>query len=189
MAMTEHPEGLDAADEIVRLEELPSVLLVMGVAGSGKTTVGELLARRLGWPFRDGDSFHPPANIEKMSGGLPLDDEDRWPWLRAIRAWIDDIRVSGRHGVVASSALKRAYRDVLVGNPGEGVRIVFLKGDKDVIARRLARRRDHFMPQTLLDSQFEALEEPSFDEQPIVVRIEPDPDEIVRSVLCCLADN
>ena len=161
---------------------LPSVLLVMGVAGSGKTTVGSLLAETLGWQFRDGDAFHPAANVAKMSGGVPLTDEDRWPWLRAIRAWIDELKVSGQHGVVASSALKRSYRDLLVATDG-GVRIVFLKGNKDLIASRMTQRRDHFMPPALLDSQLAALEEPGPDEDPIKVGIEPSPDEIVRTII------
>jgi carbohydrate kinase (thermoresistant glucokinase family) len=166
----------------------PSVLLVMGVAGSGKTTVGSLLAAELGWQFRDGDSFHPASNVAKMSSGVPLTDEDRWPWLRAIRAWIDELRSAGSHGVVASSALKRSYRDLLVGKPDEAVRIVFLKGRKDLIASRMAQRRDHFMPPALLDSQFSALEEPGPDERPVTVGVEPTPDRIVEAIIARLKD-
>ena len=162
---------------------LPSALLVMGVAGSGKTTIGKKLAEELGWQFRDGDSFHPASNIEKMSSATPLDDDDRWPWLRAIRAWIDEVAASGQRGIVASSALKRAYRDVLVGERDGTVRIVFLKGDRELIASRMGQRRDHFMPPALLDSQFATLEEPGPEENPITVRVEPSPDEIVRTVL------
>ncbi len=162
---------------------LPTVLLVMGVAGAGKTTIGEKLAGELGWQFRDGDSFHPASNVAKMSSGTPLTDEDRWPWLRAIRKWIEEVRQAGQHGIVASSALKRVYRELLVGEPDGTVRIVFLKGEKDLIASRMMQRRDHFMPPALLDSQLAALEEPGPDEHPITVGVGPTPDEIVRTIL------
>src|SRR5579871_2118636 len=136
----------------------PAVIILMGVSGSGKSTVGAMLAARLHWPFEDGDWFHPPANVEKMHKGLPLTDDDRWPWLRAIADWIDEERRHGRHGVIACSALKRRYRDVLIGGRGD-VRLVYLRGDEALIARRIATRHEHFMPQSLLHSQFEALEE------------------------------
>jgi gluconokinase len=187
--MASDPAGANASNPPSELRRLPSVLLLMGAAGSGKTTIGQMLSRRLGWEFRDGDSFHPPANIAKMSAGIPLDDEDRWPWLRAIRNWIDDVSASGRHGIVASSALKRAYREVLAGTSGEAVALVFLKGSKDLIAGRMAKRRDHFMPPALLDSQFAILEEPGPDERPIIVSIEPSPEEIVRAVLANFVDH
>ena len=131
----------------------------MGVSGCGKSTIGALLALRLRWEFEDADWFHPASNIEKMHAGIPLTDEDRRPWLDAVAAWIDQTRRSGRHGVIACSALKRRYRDVLIGNRPD-VRLVYLKGDETLIARRLATRHDHFMPRGLLHSQFEALEEP-----------------------------
>jgi gluconokinase len=164
----------------------PAVLIVMGVSGSGKSTVGALLALRLRWEFEDADWFHPAANVEKMHNGVPLTDEDRWPWLGAIAAWIDKARRSGRRGVIACSALKRRYRKVLVGDRAN-VRLVYLKGDETLIARRIATRHEHFMPRSLLHSQFDALEEPGPDENPIVVSIEPAPREIVAQVLSALS--
>jgi gluconokinase len=162
----------------------PSVLVVMGVSGCGKSTIASMLAHRLHWIYEDGDWFHPPSNIEKMHGGEPLTDEDRWPWLHGA-AWIDATRHAGNHGVVACSALKRAYRDILAGGrPFVG--IVFLKGDRDLIARRLAARDGHFMPPALLDSQFAALEEPQADEHPIVVSIVPHPRNIVETIVTSL---
>jgi gluconokinase len=159
-----------------------AVLVVMGVSGCGKSTIASMLAHRLHWIYEDGDWLHPQANIEKMHHGEPLNDEDRWPWLHAIAGWIDETRRAGNHGVVACSALKRAYRDILVGNRRD-VRIVFLKGDRELIARRIAARGDHFMPPALLDSQFKALEEPKADERPIVVSIAPHPREIVETIV------
>jgi carbohydrate kinase (thermoresistant glucokinase family) len=163
----------------------PAVVIVMGVSGSGKSTIGTLLAMRLRWEFQDGDWFHPAANIDKMHRGIPLTDADRWPWLAAIAEWIDNTRASGGHGVIACSALKRRYRDVLIGDRKD-VRLVYLKGDEALIARRFATRHEHFMPQTLLHSQFEALEEPGPDEDPITVSIEPAPREIVSRILSAL---
>jgi gluconokinase len=160
----------------------PSVLVVMGVSGCGKSTIASMLAHRLHWIYEDGDWFHPKSNVEKMHAGEPLTDEDRWPWLHAIAAWIDATRRVGNHGVIACSALKRAYRDILVGERRD-VRIVFLKGDRELIARRLAARDGHFMPPSLLDSQFKALEEPRADEHPIVVSILPHPREIVENIV------
>jgi gluconokinase len=165
--------------------DIPSVIVVMGVSGSGKSTVASMLAHRLRWTYEDGDWFHPEANVEKMHHGEPLTDQDRWPWLRAIAAWIDNTRKAGTHGVVACSALKRAYRDILVGERRD-VRLVFLKGDHELIGRRIAARDDHFMPAALLDSQFAALEEPAADERPIVVSIAPHPREIVDDIVNAL---
>ena len=152
----------------------PSILVVMGVSGSGKSTIGTLLARTLQWEFGDANSFHPPANVEKMRKGIPLTDEDRWPWLRAIAAWIDKKRAAGACGVVGCSALKRRYRDILIAERRD-VRLVYLKGSEELIARRMAMRHGHFMPPSLLSSQFAALEEPGPDERPIIVSIEPQP--------------
>lgn len=158
-----------------------SVLVVMGVSGSGKSTIAAMLAHRLHWLYEDGDWFHPKKNIEKMHHGEPLNDEDRWPWLHAIADWIDATRRSGNHGIVACSALKRAYRDILIG-ARKDVRLVYLKGDPELIARRIAARADHFMPPQLLESQFRVLEEPATDERPITVAIDPHPREIVETI-------
>jgi len=160
----------------------PAVVVVMGVASSGKTSLGERLAERLGWPFRDADSFHPPENVAKMAGGTPLTDEDRKPWLAAIAAWIDDLRATGEHGIVTCSALKRAYRQVIVGDRPD-VALVYLKGSRELIGRRMAARQHHFMPPALLDSQFAALEEPGADERPLVVSVEDSKDAIVQDVI------
>jgi gluconokinase len=167
---------------------IPAVIIVMGVSGSGKSTIATLLAMRLHWEFEDGDWFHPPANVEKMHKGIPLTDEDRWPWLRAIAKWIDATRAAGNHGVIACSALKRSYRDILIGDRSD-VRLVYLKGDESLIARRFATRHEHFMPLSLLHSQFDALEEPGPDENPIAVSIEPPPREIVSRVLDAFKAN
>ena len=160
----------------------PAVIVVMGVASSGKTSLGERLAERLGWPFRDADSFHPPENVAKMAGGTPLNDDDRKPWLAAIAAWIDDLRAKGEHGIVTCSALKRAYRQVIVGDRPD-VALVYLKGSRELIGRRMAARQHHFMPPALLDSQFAALEEPGDDEKPLVVSVEDSKDAIVQDVV------
>jgi gluconokinase len=160
----------------------PSVLVVMGVSGSGKTTVAALLAGRLRWDFEDADDLHPAANVAKMHAGIPLTDADRWPWLHAVAGWIDESRTAGRHGVVACSALKRSYRDIIIGDRPD-VQLVYLKGDRQLITARLACRHGHFMPAGLLASQFEALEEPTVDEHPIVVAIERRPKEIVDELL------
>lgn len=165
-----------------------SAIIVMGVAGSGKTTIGEKLAQRLGWPYEDGDKFHPKANVEKMSAGHPLTDEDRWPWLRAIAAEIDKVGAEGGHVVIACSALKRAYRDVLVHGRAD-VRIVYLDGTQDLIAGRLKARKGHFMPATLLESQFKTLQPPGADEHPVTVSIDASVDAIVGDILRKLAGD
>ena len=134
-------------------------MIVAGVSGSGKTTVGALLAGRLGWPFADADDFHPAANVAKMRAGIPLTDADRWPWLRAIATWMDERIVRGEDAVVTCSALKRSYRDLLLtGRPA--ARMVFLAPDREVLARRLAARHGHFFPEQLLSTQLDALEPP-----------------------------
>lgn len=160
----------------------PSVLLLMGVAGSGKSTTAQLLAERLGWPFRDADSFHPPGNVEKMAAGTPLTDEDRWPWLYAIADWMDAVIAKGERGIVTCSALRRAYRDVLL-TARPGVALIYLKGDKALIGERLAARVGHFMPATLLDSQFATLEEPGADERAYVIDVDATPEELAQAIL------
>jgi gluconokinase len=165
---------------------VPTAIVVMGVSGSGKTTVAALLAGRLGWTFADADDFHPPANVEKMHAGTPLTDDDRWPWLRAIRAFIDERRAEGGHAVVTCSALRRAYRDVVVGDVPD-VRLVYLKGEHDLIARRQAARHGHFMPASLMASQFATLEEPGPDERPVTVSVAHPPPKIVDAIVQELA--
>lgn len=159
----------------------PLVLVVMGVSGSGKTTIAAMLAGRLHWTFEEGDNLHPPENIEKMHSGIPLTDEDRMPWLRAIAAWIDHWRERREHGIITCSALKRDYRRLIIGDRPD-VRLVYLKGSKSLIARRLAARHGHFMPSSLLRSQFETLEEPDPDENPMVVSIGAPAREIVDHI-------
>jgi gluconokinase len=166
----------------VALEKMPCALIVMGVSGSGKTSVGENLAARLGWSYEDADRFHPAGNIAKMSAGHPLTDEDRWPWLKAIAAEIDRVLDGSSSVVIGCSALKRAYRDILVHNRN-GIRLVYLAGTQAVIADRLGQRKGHFMPPGLLTSQFNTLEPPAADEHPLTVSIDAPIDEIVDNVL------
>jgi len=161
--------------------EIPCALVVMGVSGSGKSTVADKLAVRLGWAFEDGDRFHPASNVAKMSAGQPLTDEDRWPWLQAIADEIDRVCEAGEHAVIACSALKRAYREILVHGRND-VRIIFLNGTKDLIAGRLAARKGHFMPPGLLDSQFGTLEPPGADENPVTVSIDASVEAIVDDI-------
>ncbi|WP_422036585.1 gluconokinase [Reyranella sp.] len=162
---------------------MKTIVVVMGVSGSGKTTVASLLAERLGCAFMDGDDLHPRENVEKMRSGLPLNDGDRLPWLEAIARRIDDWRERGESGVITCSALKRAYRGIIVGQRPD-TNLVYLRGLREVIHGRLMARTAHFMPAGLLDSQFATLEEPAQDERPIRVDIQASPslivDEIVR---------
>ncbi len=164
----------------------PGVVVVMGVSGSGKTTIARELATELGWRVGEGDALHPAANVEKMRHAIPLTDEDRWPWLHAIAEVIDGWRAAGEHGVLTCSALKRAYRDIIIGARPD-VALVYLQGSKELIAGRMAARRAHFMPVALLDSQFATLEEPAADEHPIVVGIGQPPGDIVRQIIARLA--
>ncbi|MDB5567267.1 MAG: gluconate kinase [Tardiphaga sp.] len=157
-------------------------LIVRGVSGSGKSTIAGNLAARLGWTFEDGDRFHPASNVAKMSAGHPLTDEDRWPWLQAIADEIDRISEAGGHLVIACSALKRAYRNVLV-HGRDDVRMVYLDGTRELIAARLAARKDHFMPPALLDSQFKTLEPPGADENPITVSIDASVEAIIDAIV------
>jgi len=161
------------------------VIVVMGVSGSGKSTIAADLARALGWAFQEGDDLHPAANVEKMRGGTPLTDADRRPWLARVAEVIDGWRKAGTHGVIACSALKRAYRDLIIGDRPD-VRLVYLQGATPVIAARLRGRRGHYMPPALLASQFEALEPPGPEERPITVSIDQPPAEIVATILRAL---
>jgi gluconokinase len=154
----------------------------MGVAGSGKTTVAEVLVSRLGWRFQEGDALHPHSNIEKMRAGRPLTDGDRAEWLKRVADWVEARLKSGQNGIITCSALKRSYRD-LVNRRGSGVVFVFLSGPKPTIAQRLASRQGHFMPSNLLDSQLADLEEPGPDEPAIRVDIIGSPDAIAQRIL------
>lgn len=160
----------------------------MGVCGAGKTEIGRRLADALQWTFRDADDFHPPANVAKMRSGTPLNDADRWPWLDALAAVLQDAVTGGGTTVLACSALARRYRDRL-GLPHPLVRLVHLDDAGGVIRQRLERRAGHFMPSGLLDSQLAVLERPTADERPIVVDVAREPEAIVRSILESLGGN
>jgi gluconokinase len=159
-----------------------TAIVIMGVTGAGKSTVGALLAEKLERPLIEGDSLHPPANIEKMSHGTPLNDDDRLPWLKAIAARIDDARKAHQPIVVTCSALKRSYRAILADDHDD-VGFIYLKGAKELIAGRLEARKGHFMPPQLLDSQMAALQEPAADEPSLVIAIDAAPDDIVRTIV------
>ncbi|MET9609303.1 gluconokinase, GntK/IdnK-type [Streptomyces sp. NPDC006512] len=174
------------APETPRADAPAVVVVVTGVAGSGKSTVALRLADRLGWAYQDADDFHTPANRARMAGGQPLTDEDRRPWLAAVAAWIDGQLAAREPAVVACSALKRSYRDQLVRGR-TGVRLVHLHGSRELIGSRLRARQGHFFPQRLLDSQFADLQEPEPDEQAWVVGIDRPPDAVVSDVVARLA--
>lgn len=149
-----------------------TVLVLMGVSGCGKSTVAGLLAGRLGWDLGEGDDLHPAANVAKMAAGHPLTDEDRRPWLERVAAWIRERLDAGRDGIITCSALKRSYRDIL---RADGVVFVYLAGSRELIAARLAKRHGHYMPPSLLDSQFATLEPPGPDESAIQIDIDSPP--------------
>jgi gluconokinase len=159
-----------------------TIVVVMGVSGSGKTTIAAGLAAKEGWILLEGDSFHPPGNIAKMKAGTPLTDEDRWPWLHAVAAKEDELRTVGQSAVVACSALKRSYRAILVGDRPDTL-LVYLRGSKALISKRMQARKGHFMPPALLDSQFATLEEPGAEERPIVVDIDGPSEATVASAV------
>lgn len=167
---------------IDKFRERPCAVIVMGVSGSGKSTIAGQLAERLHWTCEDGDRFHPKSNVEKMRAGQPLTDEDRGPWLSAIADEIDRVCRDGERAVIACSALKRAYRKILV-HGRDDVRIVYLKGTRELIARRLALRKGHFMPPALLESQFNTLEPPGSSENPIVADIDASVEAIVDHIV------
>lgn len=166
----------------------PVIVVVMGVSGSGKSTVAALLAAALGCQFQEGDDLHPRENVEKMHSGIPLTDADRMPWLRKIADEIDGWRARGECGVMTCSALKRSYRDIIIGDRSDVV-LVYLKGSHELIRQRMTARHEHFMPVALLDSQFATLEEPTPDEHPIIVDIGGKPTEIAHEIVCRLEDR
>jgi gluconokinase len=168
----------------VAVVELPSpvVLVIMGVSGVGKSTIAALLAERLGWTFEEGDSLHPTANVEKMAAGIPLTDDDRWPWLARIADWIDGHLDTGENGIITCSALKRSYRNVL-NRRGTGVEFVYLALDRADLEERVEHREGHFMPSSLLDSQLETLEPPALSEPAIEVDASTDPQLVVDRIM------
>jgi ribose 5-phosphate isomerase A len=161
----------------------PPILVMMGVSGSGKSTIAEELSARLGWTFEEGDSLHPESNIAKMHAGIPLTDADRMPWLERVAAWIDGQRAKKQPGIISCSALKRSYRQIIIGDRPE-VRLVYLRGGWDSMSEHLAGRHGHFMPPELLRSQIDTLEEPDPSEEPLTVDVSGSPtqvaDEIIR---------
>lgn len=160
-------------------------IVVMGPSGVGKTTVAQMLAERLDWTFAEADEFHPKANIDKMSAGIPLTDEDRWPWLDLLRDWMTDHATRGESTVVTCSALKKVYRDKL-RESGARVRFLELVATRELVMSRLPKRQGHYMPVSLLDSQFETLEPLTEDEDGVKVSVESDPEQIVDEALSAL---
>jgi ribose 5-phosphate isomerase A len=160
----------------------PPILVIMGVSGAGKSTIGEELAARLGWSFEEGDSLHPEVNVAKMHAGIPLTDADRQPWLERVAAWIDARRANKQPGIITCSALKRSYRQIIVGDRSE-VRLVYLRGGRDLVAEHLADRHGHFMPTSLLQSQIDTLEEPDPAEDPLVVDVGPPVSQIAGEII------
>ena len=160
-------------------------LILMGVAGCGKTTAADNLHRALGWPVAEADDFHPPANIAKMSEGIPLTDEDRWPWLKSLRDWMSARAAEGVRTIVTCSALKRSYRDLLSGAQGR-VFFIHLLAQPDELQERMAHREGHFMPPSLLPSQFATLEPLSDDEDGVTVVSRATPEETFEAILAAL---
>lgn len=157
------------------------IIVLMGVSGCGKTTIGTNLARCLNWEYQEGDALHPQKNIVKMSEGIPLNDDDRKPWIARIADWIETRCIAGRDGVISCSALKEVYRQTIRGTQTD-LQFVYLRGSRELLSDRLAYRKDHFMPPNLLESQLELLEEPSIDEQAMVVTIDSTPEKIVQQI-------
>jgi carbohydrate kinase (thermoresistant glucokinase family) len=175
--------------ETLPAERFPATILaIMGGSGSGKTTVAKELQRVLGWPFQEGDDLHPQANVEKMRSGQPLDDRDRLPWLQAVAHWIDGQLAANQPGIITCSNLKRAYREITIGARA-GVTLVYLKGEKRIIYQRITNRQHHYMPPSLLKSQFETLEEPGEDEHPITVIVDGSIAETVLELLTRLEET
>lgn len=164
------------------LPEPPAIFVVLGVSGSGKSTVGSMLAERLGLPFVDADDFHTRQGRAQMAAGQPLSDAERWPWLARIAQWMDEQILAGTSAVIACSALKRSYRDFL-RETRPAVRLLYLNGSRELIASRLAARTGHFFPARLLESQFDELEEPAADEQPYVVPLTGSVEQIVDAAV------
>jgi gluconokinase len=156
------------------------IVIVFGVSGAGKTTIGKLLAKRVGWRFLEADDFHPRGNIEKMRDGLPLTDGDRWPWLKLLREQIERSLAANENAVLACSALKRRYRERL--RVSDNVKFVLLRGDYALVEKQLHSRRGHFMNSDLLQSQFADLEEPESDEDAVTIELGRTPEELVEEI-------
>src|ERR1700749_4697509 len=182
MAVTDQQPQREWSAALAHTVTRPLIAVVMGVSGSGKSTVAALLAGALGCHFQEGDDLHPRENVEKMRSGTPLTDADRLPWLHKIAAEIDGWRARGECGVLTCAALKRSYRDIIIGDRHDVV-LVYLKGSHDLIHQRMAARHEHFMPIALLDSQFATLEEPTPDEHPIIVDIGSKPAEMAHEIV------
>ena len=187
MPASQNPSGTPVTEgELAAAKNLaPTILVLMGVSGSGKSTIALELQHVLGWKFQEGDDLHPPANVEKMRSGHPLDDDDRLPWLRAVAGWIDGRLAARQPGIVTCSNLKRAYRQITIGNR-RGVTLVYLRGEEQVIHERIVRRQHTYMPPTLLRSQFDTLEEPGPDEKPVVIVVHRSITETVIELLAQL---
>src|SRR5260221_12220881 len=166
----------------------PPILVIMGVSGAGKSTVAQEVAARLGWSFEEGDALHPEANVAKMHAGISLTDTDRQPWLEAVAAWIDGQRARKQPGIITCSALKQAYRRIIIGDRPE-VRLVYLRGGRDPIAEHLAGRSDHFMPASLLQSQIDTLEEPDPSEDPLTVDVGPSASKVAEEIVRLLGTS
>ena len=166
----------------------PPILVMMGVSGSGKSTIAEELSARLGWPFQEGDSLHPESNIAKMHAGISLTDADRLPWLERVAAWIDQQRKKKEPGIITCSALKRSYRQIIIGNRPQ-VRLVYLRGGRDVMAEHLAGRHGHFMPPELLRSQIDTLEEPDPSEDALTVDVGANAAQVADEIIRLLGNS
>ena len=188
MAVTDQQPQGEWSAALAHTVTKPVIVVVMGVSGSGKSTVAALLAGALSCHFQEGDDLHPRENVEKMRNGTPLTDADRLPWLHKIADEIDGWRARSECGVLTCSALKRSYRDLIIGDRHDVV-LVYLKGSADLIHRRMAARHEHFMPVALLDSQFATLEEPTPDEHPIIVDVGGKPVDIANEIVRRLEDG
>jgi carbohydrate kinase (thermoresistant glucokinase family) len=188
MTETDHQPKRVWSPALAHAVTRPVIVVVMGVSGSGKSTVAALLAAALGCQFQEGDDLHPPENVAKMRAGTPLTDADRMPWLHKIAEEIDGWRARGECGVLTCSALKRSYRDIIIGDRRDVV-LVYLKGSRERIHQRMIARHGHFMPLALLDSQFATLEEPTPDEHPIIEDVEGKPADIAHEIVCQLEDR
>jgi ribose 5-phosphate isomerase A len=181
-------QGVHRLDSARAHRGRPPVLVIMGVSGAGKSTIAAELAACLGWPFEEGDALHPEANVAKMHAAIPLTDADRQPWLESVAAWIDGQRAKKQPGIITCSALKRSYRRIVVGDRPE-VRLVYLRGSRDVVAGHLAKRSGHFMPASLLQSQIDALEEPGPDEDPLIVDVGSSASEVAAEIIRLLGTS